>query len=84
MSNGDCATLWLLYTKTCEQENGFIYAYTMPWLYPITLISSLSLSLSFYSTAAAEAFGSPGDLQLGANAHAFVRIAEAMIDQGCV
>jgi glutamate dehydrogenase (NADP+) len=47
-------------------------------------LRGIMASIHEICTAAAERYGRPGDYVLGANVGGFVRVAEAMIDQGAV
>lgn len=47
-------------------------------------LQSIMKDIQVNSKAAAEAYGHPGDYQLGANIAAFLKVAEAMEAEGCV
>eukprot|EP00753_Platysulcus_tardus_P002877 PLAT11982.1.p2 GENE.PLAT11982.1~~PLAT11982.1.p2 ORF type:complete len:472 (+),score=224.34 PLAT11982.1:59-1417(+) len=47
-------------------------------------LKNIMASIFKAGAAAAERFGSPGDLQMGSNIAGFLKVADSMIDQGCV
>jgi glutamate dehydrogenase (NADP+) len=49
-----------------------------------TSLRTIMKSIHEICTTAAERYGRPGDYVVGANVGGFVRVAEAMIDQGTV
>jgi glutamate dehydrogenase (NADP+) len=56
----------------------------LPWTFEETDAKLKVIMQTIYhnSSEAAEEYGSPGDLAVGANIAGFIKVADAMLDQG--